>query len=1002
MNRLSHIFLSLATFLSAGTAAAHTAGAYAPYSPPSHHSYIIPASIKGVSAPAVSLDGEWDVKIGNKARWHKVSVPGELAMQGHGVDHDTPVVYRRQFTLPADFAGCDIILRFDGVYSYAKLYVNGTFVREHRGGFTRWEADVTGLLRPGKKNMVQLEVIDPVEELSYASGYAHHPVLGILRSVTLFALPKAHLRDTNLSASLDSTFTHGAIDVTTDFTGSGNARISLSVIAPGGKETASASFPLVKGANSFSLSVDNPLKWDAEHPNLYNVNISLIHGGDTLSIVNRRVGFRAIKVDGSRLLVNGKPVKLRGACRHDIHPRLGRATDAATDLADALLFKEANMNFVRTSHYPPSERFAEVCDSLSIYIECETAACFVETHRQKNYAPGASENLDEATPQYLGQIREMHSVFSSHPAVLFWSIGNESVYGSNFRQSADLIRKLDSSRPVIFSYPGSQPDSIPPVYDLLSMHYNDVYGNLWQWGKHTSAFQGEGIPAIFDEWAHPACYTYETLRIDPNIREFWGKSLDMMWDGVYRAPGALGGAIWGYVDERFFIPTLKTGTSYWKEFAHTAKPEGFRGDCVGYGDWGIVDIWRRKKPEFWATKKAYSPVRIESPRTLNPAPGTPLFMMVRNRFDHTSFSEIKAWYSYDGVTSQALLTDAQPHGKALLTLPAESWKPDTDLRVWFTDSRSDTIDSYLFSICPSAVALPEAVASGSPTPLKIHRAAEATRISGNGFEVRVNAATGLLSAEVDGSEVISSGPYLNAYINFNHLSGAEVRKTANHLIVDADEWQMESSSLEPYGKDVIVYTAGRYGSVRVTYTMRITPQSQLDIAYAVDSLPDGYLRETGLSFRLPDSYQTLAYEREGYWDSYPADAMSGTSATISLFNPHTTPYGERPSAPWASDTHDYYYWGDAGANSSRPLTVAAKAMKENIYFYALTGANGGGVAVVSPDAMDACRLSQPDGLTLTLYVDNRWDYPEIAWGNYCKLIEALPCHGTVRLRLLGR
>ena len=208
--------------------------------------------------------------------------------------------------------------------------------------------------------------------------------------------------------------------------------------------------------------------------------------------------------------------------------------------------------------------------------------------------------------------------------------------------------------------------------------------------------------------------------------------------------------------------------------------------------------------------------------------------------------------------------------------------------------------------------------------------------------------------------------------------------------------------MEPYGKDVIVYTAGRYGSVRVAYTMRITPEGQLDIAYAVDSLPDGYLRETGLSFRLPDSYQTLAYEREGYWDSYPADAMSGTSATISLFNPHTTPYGERPSATWASDTHDYYYWGDAGANSSRPLTVAAKAMKENIYFYALTGADGGGVAVVSPDAMDACRLSQPDGLTLTLYVDNRWDYPEIAWGNYCKLIEALPCHGTVRLRLLGR
>ena len=129
--------------------------------------------------------------------------------------------------------------------------------------------------------------------------------------------------------------------------------------------------------------------------------------------------------------------------------------------------------------------------------------------------------------------------------------------------------------------------------------------------------------------------------------------------------------------------------------------------------------------------------------------------------------------------------------------------------------------------------------------------------------------------------------------------------------------------------------------------------------------------------------------------------MSGNAATIPLFNSATPIYGQPPTGSWASDTHDYYYWGDAGADATRPLTVAAKAMKENIYFYALTSADERGVAVVSPDAMDACRISKPDGQTLTLYVDNRWDYPELAGGNYCKLMEALPCHGTVRLRLLG-
>lgn len=119
------------------------------------------------------------------------------------------------------------------------------------------------------------------------------------------------------------------------------------------------------------------------------------------------------------------------------------------------------------------------------------------------------------------------------------------------------------------------------------MHYQNVYGNVGQWGMSTHNFQGHGIPALFDEWAHPACYTYATLQTDPNIREFW-KSLDMMWSGLFNAPGGLGGAIWGYVDETFSLPEPKFGTSFWKEFARTAKPLDYQGNCVGYGEWGLL------------------------------------------------------------------------------------------------------------------------------------------------------------------------------------------------------------------------------------------------------------------------------------------------------------------------------------------------------------------------------------------------------------------------------
>ena len=203
------------------------------------------------------------------------------------------------------------------------------------------------------------------------------------------------------------------------------------------------------------------------------------------------------------------------------------------------------MNFVRTSHYPPSERFLEFCNRYGIYVESETAVCFVDTYRQKNYAPGNTQSDSAYTDRYLGQCQEMVKAFRSHPSVLFWSIGNESVYGTNFQLCWDWVKATDTTRPVIFSYPGSAVEKKAKIFDILSMHYQNVYGNINQWGMSTRNFQGHGIPALYDEWAHPACYTYATLQTDPNIREFWGKSIDMMWDGLYNAPGGLGGAYLG-------------------------------------------------------------------------------------------------------------------------------------------------------------------------------------------------------------------------------------------------------------------------------------------------------------------------------------------------------------------------------------------------------------------------------------------------------------------------
>lgn len=969
---------------------------------PDEASYPVLQELAGVETPAVLLSGTWQFRYSPDSKWDKIQVPGEPAMQGYAIEHDKPFTYRKSFTVPADYAGKHTILRFDGVYSHARLFVNGTFVREHHGGFTRWETDVTPFVRPGKKNEIRLEVTDRLDDISYASGYAHHPIGGILRDVTLFALPETCLYDFYAETHLDAAYEDAVLKIGYSSPVAGGAEVAYTLTDPSGRRypLAQSRFPLEEGGNMNELPVKNPLKWDAEHPNLYTLTITLSKDGKEIGRFDRRIGFRDVKIEKDRMLVNGMPVKLRGACRHDIHPTLGRTTTAELDSLDVILFKRSNMNFVRTSHYPPTERFLEYCDRYGIYVESETAVCFVDTYRQKNYAPGKTQDSAEFTPRYLSQCREMVKSFRSHPSILFWSIGNESVYGTNFQQCWDWVKATDKTRPVIFSYPGSVGEK-KPVYDILSMHYQDVNGNLNQWNRSTRGFQGEGIPALFDEWAHPACYTYATLQEDPNIREFWGHSIEKMWSGLFEAPGGLGGAIWGYVDETFMLPEPKVGTAFWKEFARTAKPEDYQGKCVGYGEWGIVDVWRREKPEFWATKKAYSPVRLMTTEVASFLSGQRLLLPLYNRFDHTDLDEIKIRYTYKGVEKELPAPSIAPHQKGLLVIPAEAWEEGELLSICFYTATGELLDAEQVSLGSDYhVRLADSEASPVNGVLQVEETAGMMTIKGDGFEIPFSKETGLISnATSKGQVIIEKGPFLHLDINLNHLTGAEVRKSARKFLTSDSDWKKQSLTYTRKEGTVEVALSGFYQDVQTDILIRISPAGEMNVSYVVVGQPNGYLRETGLSFYLPERLDYLQWERKGMWSCYPEGAFAGNTGETSLYNPKQVRYGENPAQPWSADTHNYYYWADAGANCDRPLTQMAKGMKENIYRYTLsaTGVKAG-LTVCSPDASLACRTSKRGDGQLMLYINNRWDSPEIAWGNYCKTLEAVPCYGEMKIR----
>ncbi len=562
----------------------------------------LPVQVQGVSNPVWSLNGNWKFTLSphrefwlnraDPAAWADVSVPGELVMQGFAISRDVEYGYKQSVMIPSDFKGKRIILRFDGVYSYARVWVNGVFERDHHGGFTSWECDITRDVTPGQSAWVTVGVADRSDEISYGSNYAKHYIGGILRDVKLVALPPCHATRFEVETDLDAAYRDATLRVTAaaDLHGAQQATVNLLLRDPDGREVnlqpGSMSFAAEGTEARLDVPVSAPKKWDAEHPNLYTLEATLVADGVVVETLARKIGFRKIEVRGNILLVNGQEVKLRGACRHDIHPLRGRSTTPELDERDALLFRDGNLNFVRTSHYPPTEKFLEACDRYGVYVEEETAVCFVNAGW--SVSRQGSQSDPEFLSGYMTQFSEMLERDRSHPSVLMWSLGNESRWGTNIAAEYAYAKRRDTTRPLIFSYPGTVPAGTGG-YDIWSEHYPKVDGDL----------KSANLPKLNDEYGHVACYNTDTLKRDPGVRDYWGASIRSFWDNCFASEGCLGGAIWGAIDEVFDLPDSP----------------------VGYGEWGLADGWRRPKPEYWLARKAYSPIHVNDEPVANPGAG---------------------------------------------------------------------------------------------------------------------------------------------------------------------------------------------------------------------------------------------------------------------------------------------------------------------------------------------------------------------------------------------
>ncbi|MCC6286457.1 MAG: hypothetical protein IT249_01100 [Chitinophagaceae bacterium] len=922
---------------------------------------VLPIYTSGVPKPVTSLDGAWEINTNpsgevwktNEGNWQKIQVPGEPAMQGFTITNDKEFFYRLYIDIPSSAKNKNIRIRFNGVYSYARVFVNGNFIREHHGGFTAWEVDIADYVQAGQKAVVHVGVTDRSDDISYASGYAHHPIGGILRKVQLVILPKEHINRFYVATDLSNNLKLATIHF--DIAGSlspGGSKINLQLMNAAGSVVANKIIdPDNKGRARFSLTVNNPVLWNQEQPYLYTAKMELVKNKRKEQIIVQQIGIRKIEVSGTQVLVNNQAVKLRGACRHDMHPTLGRSTNRYYDSLDIALAKEANINFIRTSHYPPTDDFLEFADKMGIYVQEETAICFVLDWREGIYAKKALTQDDTAyTSRYLGQLSEMIDRDRNHASVIMWSIGNESWYGSNFQKEYDFVKSIDRSRPVAWSFPTTALDKGKKCFDILISHYPKYNGTSSDLGKYEKDMENPDYPVLGDEWAHVACYNVTMLKNDPNVKDYWGRSLDSMWLNRFDIKGNLGGAIWGMTDETFHLPDTVTG----------------------YGPWGFIDVWRRKKTEFWNTRKAYSPVKVLTTNFNTAAKSAPINIPVKNRYNHINLDEITLKVTQKGKTTTYTLPALKPHEEGVVTI-----KPlftDGELMLRFYDRSQNLVDEEMIEI------------RAKPAAPSLKLSNEIWNIAGNDSilvlrnnnkEIRLNKSTGqLLAATVNGEKVIDGAIRFTLFVP----EKPDILKESGGIFTGS--FAVNNVHIDQSSKDkVIVKAQGNIDVYPVQINATYYADGRIETEYAAGNIPKKTW-QIGIAIPITDAINNYEWKRKGYWTTYPRYHLSGLEGRARRYIEVKEQYRVKPGYPVAFGMYDYYLTGTTTAVKAKmPGSEIYRAAKENILSMTIKSEDRAVMEVIA-DGKQAGKISiLPNGKQELLVLD-KIDYWVLSWGNY--------------------
>ena len=479
--------------------------------------------------------------------------------------------YRREIVVPADWSGEDITLYIGAVSSCAYVWVNGDFVGYTEDGRLEAEFDVTPFIKPGETNTIAFRVFRWCDG-TYLEDQDMFRHTGFHRDVYLYARPKSHLADITITQDLINDYKDGLLALRLQSVGS--PRYELSLTDALGQRVWERSLPGFS-VNTIRAIIPGVAAWTAETPNLYKLEIKSFVDGQLSEVSRFDIGFRNIRIEDTLLKVNGKPVLIKGANRHDTDPNTGCIVSRERMLEDVKLAKQFNMNAIRTCHYPNDPYFYKLCDEYGLYVCAEAD---LESHGMGYGAESLAKQPEWVVPHVERNVRHVASR-GIHPSIIMWSMANEAGDGQNFTAARSAIKKLDTSRPIILERAIDGPNT-------------DIYGNMYRRPSELVEYAQShpSKPYILVEYAHA-------------MGNSQGCMTDYM-DLFHTYPVLQGGFIWDFVDQAQYMQK-PDGTTV----------RGYGGDWNDYDpsdnnfcDNGLFDCTRMPKPNAVEAKYAYQPV----------------------------------------------------------------------------------------------------------------------------------------------------------------------------------------------------------------------------------------------------------------------------------------------------------------------------------------------------------------------------------------------------------